>query len=184
MQLSTIFNDILNENKYRHCTENYDFYNDERFHEFFYTDLRDNPKKVKEFQRWLVEYQNCYCYLYHGTDAAIPILTQGLKRTKATTKKSMQSTTGYVYLSVFPELALEFGKIAYPHAKEIAVYQVLCRIGSLLPDKDQIRNVNLYGGHAFKNSLAISLLIGHGARVNRDIEPNELNLFAKKDYRK
>ena len=152
----------------------YDFHKDELFHNFIYDANTDTDKKVKQFNKWLKEHQLDYCYMYHGTDGAIPIEQQGIKRTSAKTKKSYQSAVGFVYLSIYPSMARTFAEIAYPYSKDIAVYRVMVQIGDLLPDKDQLRNKRLYSNMNLGDTLAESIMFGSGARVKTDINPNTL----------
>lgn len=86
----------------------------------------------------------------------------------------MQSATGFVYLSIYPQSARTFGELAYPR-KQVTVYAVDIKIKELLPDKDQLRNKRLYGQFDIDDTLADSLIFGHGARVKRNILPYELS---------
>ena len=64
--------------------------------------FNDEPsdKDIKMFNRWLSLHRNDYVVMYHGTSANIPVMTEGLRKTSLKTKKSIQSETGYVYLSL------------------------------------------------------------------------------------
>lgn len=108
--------------------------------------------------------------LYHGTSSEYNIENEGLLKTKLSTKKSLQSEPGYVYLSLYKDMAKTFAQIAYPN-KDVTVYEVHIQIASLLADKDQIRNKRLYGKMDLKDSLAESVLYGSGFRVKSDIPP-------------
>jgi hypothetical protein len=157
----------------------YDFHNDENFHHLFYGE-DFTEKEFKEFKK-LLRYNKGedYLLLYHGTACEIPIKDEGLKRTKKSTKKSLQSQPGYVYLSVFPNMAKKFGELAYP-GKDICVYQVFIKIKYLKPDMDQLYNKRMWGDGKYDNlgkDLATSLIYGHGARANRDILPYELQKY-------
>ena len=148
--------------------------------------LRENPytsiiyneeatqKERLAFNKWLRQHREDYVRLYHGTDADIPIMKDGLKRTTTRTKKSMQSAPGFVYLSIYPQSARTFGELAYPR-KQVTVYAVDIKIKELLPDKDQLYNKRLYGQFDVDDTLADSLIFGHGARVKRNILPYELS---------
>ena len=103
--------------------------------------------------------------MYHGTDAGIPVMVEGLKPTGVRTAKSLQSSYGTVSLSLFPGMANQFGRLAYP-GKEIAVYPVDVLVKNLIPDTDQIRNKRHFGGRTdLGDTLAESIAIGHGAKV-------------------
>lgn len=108
--------------------------------------------------------------LYHGTSIENDIDNKGLLKTKISTKKSIQSMPGYVYLSLYKETAKTFAEIAYPH-NNVVVYEVHVQIASLLADKDQIRNKRLHGSYSIGDSLAESALYGSGFRVKDDIPP-------------
>ena len=133
-----------------------------------------SQKQRLAFSKWLRQHREDYVRLYHGTDSDIPILKDGLKKTSTRTKKSMQSATGFVYLSIYPQSARTFGELAYPK-KQVTVYAVDIKIKELLPDKDQLRNKRLYGQFDIDDTLADSLIFGHGARVKRNILPYELS---------
>ena len=133
-----------------------------------------SQKQRLAFSKWLRQHREDYVRLYHGTDSNIPILRDGLKKTSTRTKKSMQSATGFVYLSIYPQSARTFGELAYPR-KQVTVYAVDIKIKELLPDKDQLRNKRLYGQFDIDDTLADSLIFGHGARVKRNILPYELS---------
>jgi len=133
-----------------------------------------SQKQRLAFSKWLRQHREDYVRLYHGTDSDIPILKDGLKKTSTRTKKSMQSATGFVYLSIYPQSARTFGELAYPR-KQVTVYAVDIKIKELLPDKDQLRNKRLYGQFDIDDTLADSLIFGHGARVKRNILPYELS---------
>jgi len=101
-------------------------------------------------------------------------MDQGIKRTKNSTKRSLQSETGYVYLSVYPNMAKTFGEVGYA-GKKACVYQVFVKIKDLKPDHDQLRNKRYWSKDpSIGNRLIDSLLYGHGARVKRDILPYEI----------
>lgn len=66
-------------------------------------------KKAKEMNRWFLDnkdlYRNQFVRLYHGAAPSSPIKEEGLKPTSATSRRSLQSTSGYVYLANTPERA-------------------------------------------------------------------------------
>lgn len=135
------------------------------------------PKRVNDFKRFLDSYNNIYLdnlvRLYHGTSIEHNVLEEGLLPTSNKRKKSMQSTNGYVYLSIYPSMAKTFGEIAYPN-KEIIVYSVDIHIRYLKADLDQLRNKRHWANIVVGNSLAESIIFGHGARVKGKIEPYKI----------
>jgi len=135
----------------------------------------DDPKEkeIIEFSQFLRNNKDSYILLYHGTSTRHDILSEGLLRTNKKRRNSYQSESGYVYLSVFPSSARMFGEIAYPR-DVVCVYSARVKIGELLADKDQLRNKRLFGGFNIGNTLADSLIFGHGARIKRDLLPYEL----------
>jgi hypothetical protein len=144
-----------------------DFAQDTRWSRMFYGEPAQ--KDIKALASYLWKNENTI-RLYHGTSAQIPILEQGLKPTTARTAKSLQSSRGFVYLSVFPGMAQMFGEMAYPH-RDIAVYAVDIPIRLLKPDKDQLNNQRSWARRDIGNTLAESLVYGHGARVKGRIFP-------------
>jgi hypothetical protein len=156
----------------------YRFNKDEIFHDWIFNNPEaTDKKKVEQFNKWLKSHSEEECELYHGTSANLPILKEGLKRTSAKTKKSYQSQTGFVYLSIYPSSAEMFGSIAYPQ-KEISVYAITVKIKELLPDKDQLRNKRYWGEtENLGNTLAESIIAGSGARIKRDIFIREIKLL-------
>lgn len=156
----------------------HNFCKDALFHKWIYGNPQAYDKKrIAAFNSWLKAHEEEECELYHGTDAKLPILQQGLIKTTARTKKSYQSQTGYVYLSIYPETAKLFGEIAYPGSR-ISVYAVVLKIKELLPDPDQLKNKKYWCGLSYLgNTLAESLCAGSGARVKRNVFPYELKLI-------
>ena len=153
----------------------HNFHKDESFNNIFYGEPTD--KEIKEFAKFLRDNKEDYVLLYHGTSCDIPVEEEGLKRTSNKTKKSIQSQVGYVYLSVYPNMAKRFASIAYPK-KDVCVYEVFVKIKDLKPDKDQLYNKRLWGDDkTIKDNLVNSFIIGHGARVKRDIFPYEIKKY-------
>lgn len=153
-----------------------DFAGDNQFHHLFYRE--PTPEQVKEFSRFLREHRNEFVWLYHGTAKSLheKVLKKGLLPTSPGRKRSYQSSPGYVYLSVYQSSARNFGAAAYP-GQEVVVYRVWVPIRRLLPDRDQLRNQRLFGGREVGDTLAESLVFGHGARVNKKILPTQLSIW-------
>ena len=86
-------------------------------------------------KNWLREHKDDYVRLYHGTSISYDIPYQGLLPTSARRRKSYQSESGYVYLSVWPSLARTFGEIGNPYS-ETVVYAVDIKVSDLRPDTD------------------------------------------------
>lgn len=148
-----------------------DFASEPRWHDAFC-----NTKDTVILRRFLRDHPNDFVSLYHGTSKQHPIMTQGLLPTSTGRKKSMQSGIGYVYLSVYPGMAFDFGRIAYP-GHEIVVYKVTTIIRRLKADLDQLRNQRHFAERNVGNTLAESLIFGSGARIKGKIEPMSLSLF-------
>lgn len=155
----------------------YDFSADPAFHHLFYG--QPQPQDMADFARWLRERPNAFVRLFHGTAAANPVLQQGLLPTTARRRNSYQSTSGFVCASVYPGHARQFGAMAALNRGgdeggfRVAVYPVVLTVRRLCADLDQLRNVRM-GGIDCGNSLAESLVRGHGARVRGVIEPGAL----------
>ena len=155
----------------------YDFHKDEEFHKLFYSD-DFTEKDKKEFGKVLRNNRGeDYVLLYHGTSCEIPVSKEGLKRTSNKTKKSLQSQTGFVYLSMFPSMAKTFAEMAYPY-EDVCVYQIFIKIKDLKPDKDQLKNKRMWSDNKdIKDTLVDSLIYGKGARVKRDIMSYEIKKY-------
>jgi len=164
----------------------------DNYHDFktIVSQFRDENGTVDDvaLSRWLKSKakdssQTHYAVMYHGTGASVPVMEDGLKRTSAKTKKSLQSATGYVYLSCYPSSAEMFGDVAYPH-DDAVVYAVYVPIRDLLCDRDQLINKRMWGsddGITIKDTLAHSLIYGHGARTKSEILPYAIARYSIKE---
>lgn len=153
------------------------FSGDARIDNLFYGE--EKPETVKNLVSWLKQDPNRFVRLYHGTAAKHNVMVEGLLPTSGSRRNSLHSGSGYVYLSVFPTSAEDFARMAYP-GKDIVVYAVDISIRRLKPDKDQLRNKRYWGGEKYQdigNSLAESLIYGHGARVEGKINPMQISVF-------
>lgn len=155
----------------------FDFADDAAFHHLFYG--RASAKELAEFARWLRARPDAFVRLYHGTAARNPLLDQGLLPASTRRRNSFQSANGFVCASVYPGHAHQFGVMAALNGGQdasgyrVAVYPVVTTLRRLCADLDQLRNVRA-GGTDCGNSLAESLVYGHGARVRGRIEPYAL----------
>lgn len=122
------------------------------------------PEVVARLDRWLRLNPDAWVRLYHGTDARLPVQTEGLLPTSQRRRNSLQSRSGYVSFSLFPEHAELFAQLAYPQ-RTVAVYGIDLRVGELVPDLDQLRNQRQWAGRTVRPTLAHSLAYGHGAQV-------------------
>lgn len=146
-----------------------DLVNDPKYKSLIYSTPTD--KSVKELNKILRDNKDGTIKLYHGTSPKIDILESGLLTTKNNTKKSMQSETGYVYLSVYPESAKKFGNMAYSISDAI-VYEVIVPISFIKVDTDQLKNIRMFGeNNNIGSTLADSILYGKGVRIKGDIPP-------------
>jgi predicted nucleotidyltransferase/8-oxo-dGTP pyrophosphatase MutT (NUDIX family) len=139
----------------------------------------ETPEAVRRVAAWLRSDPNRFVRMYHGTSAEHPVMEKGLLPTSGRRRHSYQSGSGYVYLSVFPTSAEDFARMAYP-GKDIVVYAVDLTVRRLRPDLDQLRNKRYWGGERFQglgDSLAESLVYGHGARVAGRIGPEQITPF-------
>lgn len=144
-----------------------DFSQDDEWHDIAYRE--PTKKAIARLNAWLKENPYATIRMYHGTDGSIPIMQEGLRPTSARTAKSLQSSHGTVSLSIFPGMAHQFGRLAYP-GKEIAVYPVDVQVRNLVPDRDQLRNKRHFGGREdLGDTLAESIAIGHGAKVRGEV---------------
>lgn len=160
-----------------------DFHKDINWQDIIYnTPTKENIRKINSFLR--NNRMNKFIRLYHATGKCNHknIIEEGLKKTSNKTKKSLQSSNGYVYLSIYPSMAKEFAIIGYPF-QEIIVYSVDIPIYKIKPDKDQLNNKRYWGEGLdnIGNTLGDSILYGHGVRVKEDIEPYRLTIYKEED---
>lgn len=164
------FKEFINE-AYIH--DGYDTINDVidlRDYDFTFNNDKQSVKLMNQFLR---KNKLKKIKLYHGTSSNHNILEDGILTTKTKTKRSLQSETGYVYLSIYPDASKTFGKIAYPY-DDISVYEVIVPIKHLKADKDQLRNVRQWkDGENIPmfDDLGESACFGHGFRIKGDIPP-------------
>lgn len=158
-----------------------DFSKDAEWHDIAY----QNPttEALLRLRKWLKSNPNATIRMYHGTSAELPIQTEGIKRTSARTRKSLQSRGGVVSLSIYPGMAEQFGRMAYP-GKEVAVYAVDVPVNRLMPDADQLKNKRYWGERPdIGSDLASSIAWGHGAQIKGDISPDMLTQVSPKPSR-
>ena len=141
---------------------------DEETSFLFFRDV--NNDDIIFLNKYLKENKFNLIELYHATSSKNNILGNGLLTTKLKSKKSLQSTVGYVYLSVFENMAKTFGKIAYPN-HDIKTYKITVPVYFLKPDLDQLSNKRLYSHVDINNTLAESALFGYGFRIKGNIPP-------------
>jgi len=142
------------------------------FPDLFHGDV--TPDSMKELHRFLREHINENIIMYHGTSADFDIENQGLLPTSLKRRNSMQSSSGFVYLSLFPNMAKTFAEMAFPN-KKVQVYKVTVPIEDLKPDKDQLFNKRVYCRDSnLGDTLVDSLVHGHGARLKGSIEPYKI----------
>ena len=173
MQLADIFESVID-------------FNPEVTRELFDLDLAASrgaldPKAHKKFRQFLFQHKNDNIRLYHGTSSKHDVMNKGLLPTSATRRLSLQSGSGYVYLSYDPQRALMFAQFGYPswgEGERYVVYAVTVPIRKLRPDPDQLRNKRMWGEHSdIGDTLADSLIYGAGARVKGRIEPWQISVY-------
>lgn len=145
-----------------------DFYNDPLLNQYFSGEEEDQRKCVKMLNKILKERSMGMGIFYHGTNPEFDIMGTGLLKTSSKSKRSMQSATGYTYLTIYPAMAKTFGDMAYG-ISDAAVYQVIVPIMHLKPDLDQLKNRRMFANDDCGNTLADSLIYGKGARVQGNI---------------
>lgn len=149
-----------------------------------------SPEAVLRLARWLRANPDGWVRLYHGTDARLPIETEGLRPTSVRRRNSLQSRSGYVSFSIYPGHAEMFALIAFPQ-RAVTVYGVDLRVRELVPDTDQLRYQRIWAERCVQPTLAHSLAYGHGAQVRgavsaarlfpvRTVTPSRAALF---DYK-
>jgi len=128
------------------------------------------PYELAKVKKFLQDNKYHKMVMYHGTSEAHDIEVEGLLPTSLKRRHSLQSSSGYVYLSLYPNCAKVFGELAYPK-KSIVVYKVEVPIQMLKADRDQLRNRRLYSAWETGDTLAESLVYGQGARVKGKVPP-------------
>lgn len=139
---------------------------------------RLEPKQLRQFKSFLAQHRADSIRLYHGTSVGHDVMNKGLLPTSATRRRSLQSGSGFVYLSYDPQRALNFATSGYPGEKRFVVYAVTVPIRKLKADADQLRNKRMWGERPdIGSSLADSLIWGGGARVRGRIEPWQISVY-------
>ena len=143
----------------------------------------ESVKEVKKYLKTLKSniYDVQKVIMYHGTSAKHNITEEGLLKTTNSTKKSIQSQPGYVYLSMYSDSAKLFGEMGNP-GEEVKIYAVEIDMynnnknKNLVPDNDQLKNkrMNNHELDNIKNNLENSLIYGNGGRVKSNIENYKL----------
>lgn len=154
-----------------------------------FRDVLFNPspseKDIERLNKWLREHKMNYVKMYHGAPAKYvqSILEKGLLPTSDKRRNSYQSQSGYVYLSVLPKSSKIFAELADAHNVENnTVFEVVELVNSLLPDTDQLNNYrSAKENWDIGNSLAESIVYGHGARVKGKIDRNALRIIKEDD---
>lgn len=154
-----------------------------------FRDVLFNPspseKDIERLNKWLREHKMNYVKMYHGAPAkhVQGILEKGLLPTSDKRRNSYQSQSGYVYLSVLPKSSKIFAELADAHNVENnTVFEVVELVNSLLPDTDQLNNYrSAKENWDIGNSLAESIVYGHGARVKGKIDRNALRIIKEDD---
>ncbi|MBB3841107.1 hypothetical protein FHS57_005128 [Runella defluvii] len=137
---------------------------------------KPSPESVKALNRFLKANPNQLVVMYHGTWANHPIMSQGLKTTKANTRRGY-STVGFVYLTPYPKYAESFAQMAYP-SEPITLYKVVVPARFLKPDNDQIY-FKKSAGIQIGDTLGDSLVFAKTARIKGDIPPYMISEVGK-----
>lgn len=149
----------------------------DEWHNLFYRDPRQTDPDLFRFARWLRQNKEMEIHLFHGTSTEVPVMERGLLPTSSRRRRSLQSGSGYVYLSVFPGMAETFGKMGAP-TRPTVVYAVKVKIKELRADTDQLRNKRMWSDDKqwLEDTLCHSLVFGYGARVKGKIEPYKITV--------
>jgi hypothetical protein len=153
-----------------------DFSKDEEWRDPFFGHTEEGLRRLRA---WLRANRNTFVTLYHGTSAGHNVAGpdgEGLLPTSPGRAKSLQSARGWVHLSVYPDAAEAFGRMAYPR-QDVNVYAVTVPVLRLRPDADQLRNMRYWSGdQGIGGDLASSLVHGGAARVRGAVAPYSLAL--------
>lgn len=152
----------------------------EDWHDLFYRDPDPDEPRIDEFARWLRKNKDTEISLFHGTGACNveKVAAKGLLPTTATRRRSLQSGSGFVYLSVFPTSAKMFAQMGYP-GRPVVVYAAKVKIKELRTDRDQLKNKRMWDDRKrnVRDCLEHSLVFGYGACVRGKIEPHRLTVI-------
>lgn len=130
-------------------------------------------KSLEDLKSFMSKNKDTYVRLYHGTGQNVTIEVEGIRRTNRKNRRTVQSSTGFVYLTSRPEIARRYGEFGYDGKAN--VYSVDVKVRDLKPDADSLKLARLDGTDIAGNGLAESLYYANTARVNRDILPYELS---------
>ena len=151
--------------------------------------LFQTPSKeiIKQINSYMNKSQHRYdedkIRLYHATSSEHDesIEKVGLLPTSMKRKNSLQSSIGYVYMSVFPNMAKTFAEIAFPY-NDITIYSVdlYVRDLKLVADKDQLNNKRMYSEMTgLGNTIGDSIIHGHGLRYKGKIPLYNFSIYDK-----
>lgn len=114
--------------------------------------------------------------LYHGTSPKNNILSDGLLKTTSKRRLSYQSTSGFVYLAIFPSMAKMYSDIGYGINNSV-IYKVIIPIEYIKPDTDNLYNKRMYSPTwDVKDTLADSLFYAHTFKVKGNIPPYMISI--------
>lgn len=142
-------------------------------------------KQIEKLNKWLRDNKDKYVQMYHGTpfENKQRILEKGILPTTYSRRHSQQSESGYVYLSVFPTMSKVFADMANVYSKEKnVVFVATIQIMDLKPDTDQLKNKRIHGQDlSIGDTLAESIIYGHGARVKGKVDRNVIRWIDESD---
>jgi len=140
----------------------------------------DNPtdKELASINKYLKSHKLDNIVLYHGTHPDNNILDEGLLKTTTNRRLSRQSSSGFVYLALFPDSAKQYSDIGYGISNS-AVYKITVPIEYLKPDDDNLKNVRQYGKIDVGTTLADSFIYAHTFRVAGNIPPYMIKKYIK-----
>jgi len=141
-------------------------------------------KQIEKLNKWLRDNKEKYVKMYHGTpfDNKQKILEKGILPTTFSRRHSQQSESGYVYLSLFPTMSKLFADMANVYSKDNVVFVATILIMNLKPDTDQLNNKRINGQDlSIGDTLAESLIYGHGARVKGKVDRNTIRWIDEND---
>jgi len=141
---------------------------DDYLKSFLYSyDIDDDIRK--DINSYFKKHKLDSIVLYHGTHPRNNILEEGLLKTTTKRRLSYQSTSGFVYLSIFPDKAKMYSDIGYGISNSI-IYKITIPIEYIKPDLDNLYNKTIVG-YDVKETLADSLIFTHTFRVAGNIPP-------------
>lgn len=139
-----------------------------------FMNITDKDRKI--LNSYLKRNKQNSIVLYHGTSPRNNILSDGLLKTTTKRRLSYQSTSGFVYLAIFPDMAKMYSDVGYGISNSV-VYKVIVPIEYIKPDTDNLYNKRMYSPTLdVQDTLADSLFYANTFKVKGNIPPYMISI--------